>query len=331
MDLPRIASWAANTPWAISEDKLVAIAMALAVRIQGVGADSSRIASARSKRRQGDQPLQQDLAGNRQRINNSSGTPGGETRSITILPIYGTICPRMHQLEDGSGGISCERIGLWLQQAANDAKVGGIVLDIDSPGGSAFGVAELAAQIRAVNATKPVMAIANHEACSAAWWLASAAGEVGMTSSAIVGSQGVYMIHQSFAKALEQEGVETTMIQAGQFKLIGNPFAPLDDTAKAKLQEWVDRTYSKFTADVASYRGKSEQYVKEHFGQGWILHSDNARKVGMVDRVGNFDELVNDFASRVLTPVKSNKAAAASRQRDIEIARAKLAISENVR
>lgn len=326
MDLPRIASWAANTPWAISEDKLVAIAMAMALRIHGVGADSNRISAARSKRRRGDRPVQQDLAGNRQRSNSGSGAPPSDTRTITILPIYGTICPRMHQLEDGSGGISCERIGLWLQQAASDAKVAGIVLDIDSPGGSVFGVAELAAQIRAVNETKPVLAIANHEACSAAWWLASAAGEVGMTASAIVGSQGVYMIHQSFAKALEAEGVETTMIQAGQFKLVGNPFAPLDDAAKAKLQEWVDRSYTQFTGAVAAYRGKTEQYVKENFGQGWILHSDAARKVGMVDHVGNFDQLVNDFASRVLTPIKSNKAAVASRQRDIDIAKAKLAL-----
>lgn len=318
MDLTRIASWAASTPWAITEEKLRAIAIALAIRVHGVSAGSERVRKAKSQRKEASL-VAVNAAGNKSAY---SGSGSQQQQSIVILPIYGTICPRMHQLEDGSGGISCERIGRWLDAAGNDAKVGGIVLDIDSPGGSVFGVSELATKIRGIAGSKPVLAVSNHEACSAAYWIAAAASEVGMTPSAIVGSVGVYMIHQCFKKALETEGIETTMIQAGEFKLVGNPFAPLDEAAAGKLQAWVDQTYKQFTADVATYRGKSVQHVSEQFGKGWILLQQDALKAGMVDRVGTFEELLADFTSRTLQPAKAATASAA-RQREIDLAKAR--------
>lgn len=319
MDLTRVASWAANTPWAISQEKLRAIAIALAIRVNGVSAGPEQIRKAKSQKKK-NCAMAVDAAGQRTALQNGAQA---QSQSIVILPICGTICPRMHQIEDGSGGISCERVGRWLDQCNADSKVGGIVLDIDSPGGSSFGVSELAAKIRNVAASKPVLAVANHEACSAAYWLASAASEVGVTPSGIVGSVGVYMIHQCFARALQEEGIDTTMIQAGEFKLVGNPFAPLDKAAESRLQAWVNDTYERFVTNVATYRSKSRQHVEDQFGKGWILNSQAALQQGMVDRVGSFEDLVADFTGRVLSPVKS-LAASAARQREIEIARARL-------
>lgn len=324
MDLPRIASWAAGMPWLLREEKLHAIALALTLRLDGGGGLTApdRISRAKALRRSA-AAFTVDAAGGR--VAYKEGEKAQAT-SITVLPIYGTICPRMHQMEDGSGGVSCERIGRWLGQAANDSKVAGIVLDIDSPGGSVYGVGELADQVRAVAEKKPVLAVANHEACSAAYWLAAAASEVGVTTNGIVGSVGCYTMHQCFAKAMEQEGVETTVISAGKFKVLGNPFEPLSETAKGKLQDMVNGTMEQFTAALARFRGKSVEHVRKQFGQGWIVTPDDAKAAGMVGHVGPFDTLMSDFAGRVLGRMSGAKvaAAAAARDRDLMLAQARL-------
>jgi capsid assembly protease len=316
MDLAHIASWAASTPWAISEEKLRAISIALALRLNGSSPDAGRIQKAKKLRREGRAML---LAADGTQ---AAMRPGQavEQKSVVILPVYGTICPRMHMLEDGSGGISCERLDQWITQAGNDSKIAGIVLDMDTPGGSSYGVSELAAKIRSVANSKPVLAISNHESCSAGYWIAAAASEIGVTPSGIVGSVGVYMIHQCFAEAMKQEGIETTMIQAGEFKLLGNPYTPLSDMARNKLQEWTNRVYEDFTSSVALHRGKSPRFVTENFGQGWILHAEQAKAVGMVDHVGTFQDLVADFTSRTLKPASNMNAL---RQKQLNVARAK--------
>lgn len=319
MDLTRVASWAASTPWAINQEKLRAIAIALALRVHGAQPDADRIQSAKARRRHGMATL---LSADG--VKAAYKGQIAETKSIAILPIYGTICPRMHMMEDGSGGISCERIGLWINQAANDPKIGGIVLDMDTPGGSVSGVDELANKIRAAAQQKPILAVANYDCCSAGYYLAAAASEIGMSRTSVLGSVGVYMIHQCFADALAKEGIETTMIQAGEFKLVGNPFQPLSEAAAQKLQEWVDRSYSMFISSVAKHRGKSEEHARNKFGKGWIVPAEEAKAVGMVDSIGTFDELLDDFSSRVLKPSKSSAARA---QQDMDLMQRELQLA----
>ncbi|WP_052688250.1 S49 family peptidase [Xanthomonas sp. MUS 060] len=101
-------------------------------------------------------------------------------------------------------------LGAALRQALADDTVSQILIDIDSPGGSVYGVAELADQIQSARSIKPVVAVANSLAASAAYWIGCAAGELYVTPGGEVGSIGVWQAHFDYSQALAADGVTPT-------------------------------------------------------------------------------------------------------------------------
>jgi signal peptide peptidase SppA len=202
-----------------------------------------------------------------------------------------------------------------------DDSVGGILIDIDSPGGSVFGVQELANEIYQARSQKPVIAIANSLAASAAYWIGSSASELYVTPGGEVGSIGVFAAHQNRAKALEAQGVETTLISAGKYKVEGSPFGPLSDEAKAFMQTRIDAHYGAFTRDVARNLGTNVDAVRSGMGEGRTLGAQAAKAAGMVTGVMTFDQVLQKMA-RDISAGKSNARAgsrAAAMRRDIDI------------
>jgi signal peptide peptidase SppA len=186
-----------------------------------------------------------------------TGPAPREPGQIAVIPVWGLIGHRANELRDISSavGTSTEILGAQIEAAIADPAVTSIVLDIDSPGGGVFGVEEVATTIRAARAQKPIIAVSNALAASAAYWIASAASEVVVTPSGLVGSIGVYSMHEDHSKELAEAGIDVTLIRAGKFKAEDNPFGPLTDAARAAIQERVDAYYALFTRDVAKGRG----------------------------------------------------------------------------
>lgn len=213
---------------------------------------------------------------------------------IAVLPIFGVIAHRAHLVQDisSTAGTSTELLGHAFRAAMADTSVSAIILDIDSPGGSVFGVGELAAEIHAARGQKRIVASVNSQAASAAYWLAAAADEIVITPGGIAGSIGVWSAHEDWSKHLENEGVKVTLISAGKYKVEGNPYEPLSADARAAEQAMVDKYYSLFTRAVAKYRGDSSENVRAGYGEGRVLVSDDAVKAKLADRVGTFDEVV---------------------------------------
>jgi signal peptide peptidase SppA len=172
-----------------------------------------------------------------------------------------------------------------------------IVLDVDSPGGSVDGVPEFADEIYDARSKKPVIAVCNSMACSAAYWLASAASEVVCTPSGQCGSIGVYMMHLDESESLKQQGIKITVIKAGKYKAEGNSTEPLSDDARAAAQTSVDAFYSMFVRSVARNRGTSQTAVREGYGQGRSLMAAQAAGQDLVDRVGTFDDILRETLS----------------------------------
>jgi signal peptide peptidase SppA len=164
------------------------------------------------------------------------------------------------------------------------------VLDIDSPGGSIYGVPELAQEIFAAREKKKVVAVANSLAASAAYWLAAAASEVVVTPSGDVGSVGVYAMHEDISRLLDQEGVTVTFISAGKFKTEGNPYEPLSEEGRSFMQERVDEAYAMFTRDLARFRDVPVAKVKSDFGEGRVVGAKAAKAAGMVDRIASLED-----------------------------------------
>ena len=213
---------------------------------------------------------------------------------IAVLPLYGVITQRGNMVDDisGPGSTSTQKFTSALRQVLADDTVAQILIDIDSPGGSVYGVSELATEIMKARTQQPVVAVANSLAASAAYWIGCAAGEFYVTPGGEVGSIGVWQAHFDYSKALEDEGVKPTLISAGKFKVEGNPYVPLDLEALSFMQSRVDDYYNAFAKAVAKGRGLTVNDVREGMGEGRVLGADAALAAKMVDGVATFDEVL---------------------------------------
>ena len=182
-------------------------------------------------------------------------------------------------------------------------------------------VPEAAAMVRAARRTgRPIVAAANSMIASAAYWIASAADEVVATPSGLVGSIGVYSVHDDLTEAFKQRGVERTVIRAGKRKAEG-VFGPLDEKAMKHRQSEVDALYEDFTQSVAAHRGVDVAVVRadpetseSHMGGGRAYRAQRALTLGLIDRVETFDETLSRLAS-------------GSRSRRASTARARLSLT----
>lgn len=217
--------------------------------------------------------------------------------SVAVLPLTGIITQRSGGglMEMLFGGTKTDTFGKDFDHLMTASNVGAIVLDIDSPGGIVFGVQELADKILAARGTKPVIAVANSYAASAAYCIGSAASQFIVTPSGQVGSIGVYIAHTDVSEADAKAGIKTTLISAGKHKTEGNPFEPLTDEARADMQAEVDGYYDSFVGSVAKGRGVTAGKVKRDFGQGRTVMASEAVEAGMVDRVATLDEVVSEL------------------------------------
>lgn len=215
--------------------------------------------------------------------------PGG---AIAVLPIHGVIMPHAGLMSDMSGGVALDTWVEMFRAAVADEAVSTIVLDVDSPGGSVALVDEVATEIRAARGSKTIVAVANTMAASAAYYLASQAGELYVSPSGMVGSIGVFNIHTDFSGMNEQEGIDYTYVFAGEHKVDGNPDEPLSDEAKATMQATVRSYYDMFVQAVAKGRGVSTAQVEASYGQGRMLTAKDALAAGMVDGIQSLDETI---------------------------------------
>lgn len=212
--------------------------------------------------------------------------------SVAVIPVYGTIAQRMNLMSAMSGGASTEILQKEIRAAVADPSISAVVLNIDSPGGSVTGVTELASAIREMRAQKPIVAVANSMAASAAYWIAASASEIVVTPSGEVGSIGVFTMHVDESAALESDGLKVSLISAGPYKTEGNSFEPLTEEARAAIQENVDTYYQMFVRDVAIGRGVSVGDVKATYGGGRMLPAKEAKAAGLADRIETLDETI---------------------------------------
>lgn len=273
MKYSRICQYVASSLWAIDPSKLSEI---LGVLAYHAGGDKFTAEEIRA-RIQGGEPRQ----------------PARSGGAVAVIPIHGTIAHRMSGMSASSGGASIDLIGATFRAAMADPSVSSILFDIDSPGGTVTGVQELADDIYAARSTKPIVALVNGMAASAAYWLASQADEIVSIPSGSAGSIGVFTAHQDLSEMMAKAGIKTTLISAGKYKLAGHPFAPLPPEEEAVLQERVDAMYSIFVKQVARGRGVSPADVRNGYGQGRALTGSEAKAAGLVDRIVTVEEAVS--------------------------------------
>ena len=286
---PHVRRAISETPWAILPDKLADIMDVVALRASGITLSAEEI---------------------QERIGAVANRPRQRsTGDIAVIPLVGTISHRMGLMAQSSGGTSVEGFTRDFRELVADSSVGGIVIDVDSPGGSVSGIDELASEIYRARGTKPITAVANAMSASAAYWIASAADELVVTPSGEVGSIGVIAAHQDESALHEKLGVKVSLVTAGKYKAENNPFEPLTEEGRAAIQTRVDESYAMFTKAVARNRGVPVETVRSEFGQGRLVGAKEAVRRGMADRVATIDEVIQSVRRGQSGP--SGRAAAA--------------------
>lgn len=273
------------TPWALRRDVLAGHARVCAAWLAGHSA--LPFDGARADVDTDGRPAISAFEARRRESNARIGGSG-----IAVIPVFGTIVQRAGMMTEWCGGTSTQQVSAALADAMRDESVGQILLEIDSPGGSVYGVGELADEIVAARKIKPVVAIANSVAASAAYWIAASAGEVYVTPGGDVGSIGVWMAHEDMSAALQEAGVNISLISAGKYKTEGNPYGPLGDEARAFLQSRVDDYYNTFTRAVARGRGVPIDAVRGGMGEGRVIGAQAALEQKMVDGIATVAEVV---------------------------------------
>jgi signal peptide peptidase SppA len=284
-----------STPWALMPKRLASLHSVLMRWSQSVPASSQTRETVAADR----------AARDARSMASASSSSGG----IAVLPLYGVVMQRGNMVQDVSapGVTSTQVFSKALKAALQDGGVSQILIDIDSPGGSVYGVAELADEILAARKIKPIVAIANSMAASAAYWIGCSASELYVTPGGEVGSIGVWQAHQDMSAALDYAGIKTTLISAGKYKTEGNPYAALDEDATAFLQSRVDDYYGAFVAAVAKGRGVGVASVRDGMGQGRVLGADAALAQRMVDGIATMPEVIRKM-QRTVRPMKLNQA-----------------------
>lgn len=212
---------------------------------------------------------------------------------IAVIPIHGSLVKRSLGMEAASGLTSYGEIANMLDAALADTQVSGILLDIDSPGGEASGSFELARRVREVAAQKPVWAVANDAAYSAAYAIAASAQRLFVTETGGVGSIGVIALHVDQSVKDAKDGYHFTAIMAGAHKNDYSPHEPLSDAAKTELQGEVDRLYAIFTEHVAAMRGMDLAAVRAT--EAGLFFGTNAVAQGLADGVQTLDATLSQF------------------------------------
>lgn len=170
-----------------------------------------------------------------------------------------------------------------IQKLHADPQIKAIMLEIDSPGGHANGVFDVADQIAALRGDKPIWAVANERMTSAAYAIGAAADRVIAPQTADIGSIGCAMVHFSFDEWNKNAGIAVTPVFAGARKVDGHPEIPLSEEALAGFKAEIDTFYGIFTDLVARHRGLDETKVQAT--QSRVFLGEQALSEGLIDAV----------------------------------------------
>ena len=239
---------------------------------------------------------------------------------IAVLPVLGTLVRRASYIGAASGLTSYHDIEAMAEAAFADPMVKAVLLEIDSSGGEAGGVFDLAQRLRQLAHTsgKPLWAIADEAALSAAYAIAAAADRLWVTRTAEVGSIGVVAVHVDESVADAKAGLNYTFLHAGAHKVDGHPHAPLPAPVAADIQTDIDQLHDQFIALVAGFRRLTSEVIRATEARAY--RGEAALQAGLADQIGTRAEAITALQRQLaMSAGRSlrNQAAALSAARTI--------------
>lgn len=233
---------------------------------------------------------------------------------LAVIPLIGMMTKYGSSLGDGFSTVAARRA---IRNAAQDATVRGLVLLIDSPGGTSRGVGDLAGEVRSAAAVKPVTAFIEDMGASGAYYVASQATRVAAPKTAMIGSIGTYMVVADYTQAYAKSGVTVHVVRAGEFKGAGYPGDAVTPGQLAEFQREVEMVNAQFLAAVSSGRRMSAAQMQA-VATGQVWDAPQAMALGLVDAVETFE----DTLAATLAASPSGTVRAAVRGKEAKMAQA---------
>lgn len=216
---------------------------------------------------------------------------------IAVVPIHGAI----GHAGGAFGGLSTdERVSRMVRLARHDRRVRGVILHIDSPGGSALASDLMHHEIVQLACEKPVVACMANVAASGGYYVAAPAACIVAEPTTVTGSIGVVAARVSLEPLLEKLGVRTDVVARGARASLLSPMGPLDESDRTALMRELTAMYRAFVGVVASGRKMPEDEV-ERLARGRVYTGKDALDVGLVDMLGGFSVAVEELRRRLST------------------------------
>lgn len=223
--------------------------------------------------------------------------------STAIISLAGTLFAKANMLTQVSGCTSYQEFKSNIVDAMNRSDVARIVIDCDSPGGQAVGCKDAADLLYSLRGgSKPITAYVSGQCCSAAMYIAAAAGRIVSSPSALLGSIGTLMVIHDTSAAYAEAGVKVNVLRSSPLKAAGTDGEKFDGKLRASLESVVQSLGAQFEEDIAKYRGVSADTVRERFGQGGVLTPKAALAVGMIDAIATWEEFFTPLAQQTSAP-----------------------------
>lgn len=228
-----------------------------------------------------------------------SGTSVGQPHTA-VIDIRGEIA-------DGADA-SAEVIVPALRDALRDRNTRGLILRINSPGGSPVQAGIINDEIRRLRAAhdKPIYAVVEEACASGAYYIAAAADDIYVDKASLVGSIGVLMSSFGFVDAMQKMGVERRLLTAGDNKGFGDPFSPMSEQQRHYAQDMLERIHQQFVDVVKQGRGDRIKDDPELFS-GLFWTGEKAIALGLADGYGSVDSVARDVVGEERLVDYSNK------------------------
>ena len=216
-------------------------------------------------------------------------TSSVEEKHTAVVEIVGTIGPE--------ADASADRVVSGLRAAYEDEATAGIVLRINSPGGSPVQAGYINDEIRRLrkkHSEIPVYAVLTDICASGGYYVAAAADAIYADKASLVGSIGVVMNSFGFVDALEKLGIERRLLTAGKHKAFLDPFSPTKPDEVAHTQALLDKMHVQFIDVVKSGRGEKLKGSDEKLFSGYIWTGEESVALGLVDDLGTTSGVARD-------------------------------------
>jgi len=194
---------------------------------------------------------------------------------------------------DNTISIAPDNIAIKLEKALETKNLKGIVLRVNSPGGSAL-ASEIIYQTL-LKAGVPIYVSMSETAASGGYYISMAGNKVFADNATITGSIGVVSMIPKFYNAQNKYGITANSISKGKYSDMYNPFTPLTEETKTKISESMLSTYKEFKSRVSANR-KIDDTILENYAQGKIWLGDEAKNIKLVDEIGGLEETINAMA-----------------------------------